>query len=751
MNLENMKMLPHNIKLILALLLLSLFGLPGSGLFGSHFAGIDYEYTCVNACTLRLDCRIYRDCSGATGVSAVPTTWTGIGTSCTAPTPVDVNWQGGLTTEVTPVCPGTVTTCTNLNATVNGYEEVYYWRQYNICSTNCNEYTISYSSCCRIPSITSGGANQSIYVDQITVNTSVVPCNNSPDIGTPPLFYICPGDTTVHDLNVTEPDGDSLVFSLAPCLQGAGNSLTYNPGYSPTTPLGPSWNVSMDPVSGDITFIPSPGNLVQGVICFVIEEYRSGQFVGRIARDFLVTPINCPSTPGYAFDSIANEVNAFSQSWTVYAVAGDSICFDFYTNTQGNSSDLYTSGLPTGAELIDPATGLPDDTLNAVDPVGRICWATTRGDTGSYQFDAHLPGGCPTSGVLEQTFTLVLVDSSELVWPGDANNDGVANMQDLLTIGLGFGNTGPQRFNASNNWTGQLCINWTDTIPGGINSKFQDCNGDSTVNLMDTIPLSLNYGLSHNKGDVFNKGNGGNPSIWVDFLLDSAMVGDTVQAKIYLGDATVPATDVYGVSCSFMYDKTLVDSGSVQVSYGGNWMGTPVNSVGMYRDMYTNGQLDLGFTRINHQNVTGNGEIATIGLILTDNIDGKTHLITEVLQTMLINVILIDRDGKNLPLFEVNGDSIVVYEIDNSRPGPLPDPGIRVYPNPTTDDIFVQSDISRIQEIEIVNLLGQSVRKVKVSTPNKVTLNTEGFRNGLYYLKIKTDQGESVKRIVIRR
>ncbi|MEZ4685749.1 MAG: hypothetical protein R3B47_06695 [Bacteroidia bacterium] len=47
-----------------------------------------------------------------------------------------------------------------------------------------------------------------------------------------------------------DPDGDSLVYSLASCMQGATTPVTYNPGYSPQQPLGATWQASMDPVSG---------------------------------------------------------------------------------------------------------------------------------------------------------------------------------------------------------------------------------------------------------------------------------------------------------------------------------------------------------------------------------------------------------------------------------------------------------------------------------------------------------------------
>ena len=83
------------------------------------------------------------------------------------------------------------------------------------------------------------------------------------------------------------------------------------------------------------------------------------------------------------------------------------------------------------------------------------------------------------------------------VWPGDANYDGVANNFDILNLGVNYGTSGPARTAASNAWTGQVCANWANSSPGGINGKHCDCDGNDTVDVADTIPIYLNYGLMH--------------------------------------------------------------------------------------------------------------------------------------------------------------------------------------------------------------------------------------------------------------
>lgn len=748
-----MKALQKISKTLLALGLLLLIGLPQTEVYGTHFAGLDYEFECLNNCTTRVHFRGYRDCGGLSTLTPAPTMIIPFDTACAAPTPVNA-WSGPITVEVTPVCPGVQTNCTNSVSTITGYEEHHYWRDYDICNlgTGCGEYYVTYNTCCRPATLTSGSNSNATQIDSsgVRVNFAIGgTCNNSPDMTTTPLFYLCLGDTTVHNLNAVDADGDSLSYALTACMQSIGTPINYAVGYSPSSPLGPSWTTTIDPATGDITFTPNPGNTVSAVMCITIFEWRNGVQIGRTTRDFLITTINCPGLiSNSSFVDIDNEVNGIESNWNVYALPGDTIYFDINTTSGGVPVDMYTGTLPTGAQFIDPATGLPTDTISDSDPTGRICWATPS-TAGSHSFYAYLASTCGGS-VVDQLINIILVDSTDLVWPGDANNDNVANMSDLLALGLAYGSTGPARATITNTWAGQVAIPFNDTIPGGIDKKYQDCNGDGTVGTLDTVALSLNFGLSHNKGIVYNKGGAADPMLWVEFMVDSAMVGDTIEAKVFLGDQANPANDVYGMSFSYMYDKTLIDSASISVTYNSSWIGTSANSLGMYKDFYSTGQLDMGFTRIDHMNSSGNGEVATIGLILTDNIDGKREIITEVLHTMLANVLIIDTDGKSLPLSQVNGDSLVVFEIDSRRPGPAPEDMIRVYPNPASGQFFVESSVSRISEIEVVNLMGQTVQNLTVDAIGKIKLDTRSYGNGLYYLKIRTGEREVVKRIVIR-
>jgi uncharacterized repeat protein (TIGR01451 family) len=259
----------------------------------SHIAGGDISYECLNACTTRIHLRGYRDCTGSSSVSNV-ITFTPTTPGCTAPAPVAA-WSSALITELNAMCPGISTWCTTPGATINGIEEHYFIRDYDICGVPTCTFDIHWSQCCRTPSLNSliNPGSQTIWVTLRGFTTNPTQCNSSPLFDHEAIPYICVGQSYVFPQGATDPDGDSLSYELAPCMQMDTVAVNYAVGYSGTQPLGPSWNVQINAMNGDISFTPLPGYAVTGVLCILIREWRSGVQIGSITRDVNVTAIPC--------------------------------------------------------------------------------------------------------------------------------------------------------------------------------------------------------------------------------------------------------------------------------------------------------------------------------------------------------------------------------------------------------------------------------------------------------------------------
>ncbi|HHG83836.1 MAG TPA: hypothetical protein ENJ82_03730, partial [Bacteroidetes bacterium] len=230
------------LSLIVILLLTLLF--THQKVEASHMMGVDLTYECINNCTIRVHLRAYRDCTGASSITN-NITFNPQTPGCSAPNAVS-NWSPQQTVEVTPLCPGAQTACTNPSAPINGTQEYYWFRDYNICSQPNCVFTISWGSCCRNASITSGAGSTGMGISATTVNTAITPCNSSPQFANPPVPYICAGQPYIFNQGATDPEGDSLAYSLGPCFTNGSIQVTYNAGYSPTQPLGASWNVTIN-------------------------------------------------------------------------------------------------------------------------------------------------------------------------------------------------------------------------------------------------------------------------------------------------------------------------------------------------------------------------------------------------------------------------------------------------------------------------------------------------------------------------
>jgi outer membrane protein assembly factor BamB len=75
------------------------------------------------------------------------------------------------------------------------------------------------------------------------------------------------------------------------------------------------------------------------------------------------------------------------------------------------------------------------------------------------------------------------------IYPGDANNDGIVDVRDILPIGRFYATTGAPRQNASSNWSVQsLTSAWNP-----FNACYADCDGNGTVDAQDANVILQNW------------------------------------------------------------------------------------------------------------------------------------------------------------------------------------------------------------------------------------------------------------------
>ncbi len=487
----------------------------------SHVMGVEMVTECLNTCTTRVKLRVYRDCSGSLYIVPTPFQFVPTVANCGNPTPL-ANWSTQAVVEVTPICPSQTTLCTDTNATFIGVQEYFWYRDYDICSgitPNC-EYDMTWTTCCRNAIITSGTA-QSIYVSNHY--TIAQGCNNSPVYMNTPLFYACAGATNSIFMGGSDPDGDSLVYTLDTCRSNNSTTpFTYGFGYTPTIPLGTSWDVTVGPLSGVLTLTPNPGNNEVGVICITTNEYRNGVLIGSYTRDIQVAILTCPpnTVPGLGPITNVSAGASVTAPNTVTVCAGTPLCFDLEALDPDTANGqvvtmLWDQSIP-GATFTQTGAPTVTDTIVGNSPNGTFCWNNPV--AGVYPMIIGMrDNACPVFTYIDKTVYLQVL-----------------------------GNSFPAIIQASSPTTNSCSGNLvTLSVTGGPYNNYLWSTGDTTSTLQVLNPGT--YGVTVTLGTCNVAGSG-------TFTLSNTSVPD-VSGTVTLSNGTTPLQ--YSPVYLITHDSTL--------------------------------------------------------------------------------------------------------------------------------------------------------------------------------------------------
>ncbi|MEL6631605.1 MAG: hypothetical protein AAFQ83_09060 [Bacteroidota bacterium] len=351
----------------------------------------------------------------------------------------------------------------------------------------------------------------------------------------------------------------------------------------------------------------------------------------------------------------------------------------------------------------------------------------------SIQKIAFSPGGQLWHSSNNQLATITYADS---VWPGDANDDGIANNFDILALGQAFGSTGALRPNPSLNWVGQYAPLWFSQLPNGTDYCFSDTDGSGLVDFDDTLAVNLNFGLMHNRpsGKLSQSG----VPIYLQPQNAPVQAGDTLILDVMLGTDSLPATEVYGLGFDISYDPSLVDSSKIWFSYGGSWLGQKnTDLITIDKDFYSEGKVSMGLSRINQINQSGYGKIARLRIIMIDDISGK-DLLTDTLKLRVQSAFMIRQNGEEVPVQTLETQIPVSQEVETSLDS-QPNDRWNIEVDGTHEQLIIERSAPTATQgsIQLIGLDG------KVHAHIKGHLHRQGIplshlANGLYILQIKT-------------
>lgn len=213
------------------------------------------------------------------------------------------------------------------------------------------DYMVVYQRCCRNNNISnlvspeSTGAAFNVVISSAAQRLG----NSSPVFEEYPPIFVCAGFPLDVDVSGSDIDGDFLRYSF--CLPSAAggrggpgcdqstapnpngcpppyDSVVFRAPYTTEIPMGGDPVVSINPFTGLITGIPD----IQGqfVLGMCIEEFRDGELIGSVSRDFQFNVLECTKELTASLKADGTEVgtaNSANQLVNVIKACGDSTVF----------------------------------------------------------------------------------------------------------------------------------------------------------------------------------------------------------------------------------------------------------------------------------------------------------------------------------------------------------------------------------------------------------------------------------------
>lgn len=708
------------------LILLLVLAIDFMSLKASHNLGGEITYKYIGANSYEITTKLYTDCSGII-LDSIDINASSVNCSFNQM----ITLQKVYSKDISQVCDTNLLAC-NGGSLPGQYETVY--QGTILVLPTCSDWILSYSLCCRGIPTNLSTPTSNFYIETTFDNTFNL--NESPYFADSPRWMIPVNGTNLINAGAYDVDGDSLYYSLVPPKGSSSSNIVYAAGYNANQPFG-GMSTTIDSKTGIVsTLAPNVG---QFLVAVKVDEFRNGQWISSTVRDFstnvYVNPDTLPriintslNISGCTIDTVELGLASFDPTDTITTTI-------LYPSAPGN--------LPVFSNLASaPFNSSTNHSLDST----TFSW-DLNGLQANKDYVIYInveDNQCPIRHV--QSYAVV-VSTSYCVWPGDANNDLIADVWDVLPVGVFNSTVGSVRPSASLNWEGQWSPNWGVNQASGDDIKHVDCNGDGIIDANDTSAIMLNYNLTHTKS---NSALGGinDPDLYVDIALDTVPTSTPLAIPVLLGNTTMQADSVYGIAMSISYDKTKIDSvAGVTVDYSNSWLGTKgVDLITLDTNFYDNGQIDIALVRNDGQMMTGFGEILTLNVITIDNLSGKGASYG-TLPIDFVKVTIIDNKEGLRPHNQI-GDSVVIKHTTTGIENVLTENTVHVFPNPS-NGIFKIITPQEDSFIEVYNLSGQLVESKTQLSKGYYTLDVRSLSKGLYTIKVYNNSSVVIKKIII--
>ncbi|MFN0215751.1 MAG: PKD domain-containing protein [Saprospiraceae bacterium] len=373
-----------------------------------------------------------------------------------------------------------------------------------------------------------------------------------------------------------------------------------------------------------------------------------------------------------------------------------------------------------------------------------------------------------TSGCISSVSQLLVTDavsltpgnlpqSTDYVFPGDANRDQNANVYDLLYLGVGHYSTGAPRPGANTSWNAQFAPNWDESLVDKVNYKHLDCNGDGSVNEIDADVILQHYTAIDTSLNSFLPEL---PQFRLEFENDTILVDPNnpapveINALIKVGSPSQPALGLYGLSFALRYPDYV--NHNPDTDYDDDLFGSTNHLLWLSKDIHPRAQLDLGLTRKNGLPANGYGRIAKLTfvtdyIIIIDVIErGESQPVPFVAPIRGLKAI--DKHGQEFELsVPALQDTVWIKRLETTgTKDKMLQSKVLLSPNPAVGHTELYTSDLHVESIETLNCLGQIIAKTQVSGTNRTILDVSCWASGVYTLRIIAKEGSVEKKLVVR-
>lgn len=392
--------------------------------------------------------------------------------------------------------------------------------------------------------------------------------------------------------------------------------------------------------------------------------------------------------------------------------------------------------------------------VSNINPPYSIVWA----DSAAFGFNpTNLCAGAYiatiTDGIGNSSTRSFLVGTDGCVWPGDTDENGIANNFDLLPIGLAYGTIGNARNTQGIAWQGYSAFDWfvTNPIAGLSNYKHMDCDGNAVIDSSDINAIDQNYGQSYAR--QANNSLLGTIPLFVQST--RAIPGDTITLDVHLGEQSNPVVDAYGVAFTIQYDPAVIANlNNIEFDFSNSWLGNDL--IAVQKNFHNQGELEIGISRRDGTPITNFGVLGQVSFTIRDDLvmSRSNNTDTTITTPVTIGGIrLINHQNIEIGTYPTTGILLLQDSSTfmNIIPTEAAKAGIVVFPNPTTGMLSISSNQEALQSIAIQTVTGQLVKQINNVQSFQHQISLTDLPNGIYILQLKTAAGNYFQKVHLQR